>query len=222
MNRRLNPYIDSQSASSNTGGTGTRWTDENSTLCSPWLGLAQAHAHLPPRRLPRLLNALHLTRNGWVPNNDELPVLIYHGAFAPGGRGAFAQDGSKWPPPWRLCLSGMAGLRSGATVSTTFTTITPRHTTVLGFAGGWGRLVLGGEGGHELVSTLETSRCSPQAQDMPARCQPGLPCDRGISSGETWDICRKAPDAATFGADEEVSFPASDPVHGPGGPLGQY
>ena len=37
--------------------------------------------------------------------------------------------------------------------------------------------------------------------------------------GETWDICRQAPDAATLEGMKKVAFPASDPVSGRGGAL---
>ena len=37
--------------------------------------------------------------------------------------------------------------------------------------------------------------------------------------GETWDICRQAPDTATLERMKVVVFPASDPVSGTEGPL---
>jgi uncharacterized protein YjlB len=171
-------------------------------------------------KTPQAPDALHLTRNGWVPNNDELPVLIYHGAFAPGGRGAFAQDGSEmasameavferngWPPQWRNGVYDFHHYHSTA------------H-EVLGFAGGWGRLVLGGEGGHELVVNAGDVAVLPAGT---GHCRldasPDFLVIGAYPPGETWDICRKAPDAATLERMKKVSFPASDPVHGPGGPL---
>ena len=48
---------------------------------------------------------LHLSRNGWMPNNEHLPVLLYRRAFAPAGDAAetmevrFGKNG--WPPQWR-------------------------------------------------------------------------------------------------------------------------
>src|ERR1700761_1910600 len=90
--------------------------------------------------------ALQLKRNGWMPNNELLPVLLYRGAFAASGKSpddvatemeaAFTRNG--WPPQWRNGVYTFHHYHSTA------------H-EVLGFAGGWGRIVLGGEGGHELV-----------------------------------------------------------------------
>jgi hypothetical protein len=50
---------------------------------------------------------LHLSRNGWMPNNERLPVLLYRGAFRSGDEAdpaakfeeAFRRHG--WPPQWR-------------------------------------------------------------------------------------------------------------------------
>jgi uncharacterized protein YjlB len=37
--------------------------------------------------------------------------------------------------------------------------------------------------------------------------------------GQSWDICRKAPDAEATSRMATLPFPASDPVVGAGGPL---
>lgn len=49
------------------------------------------------------VEGLQLSRNGWMPNNDRLPVLLYRAVFALGDpdkiETAFEQN--QWPPQWR-------------------------------------------------------------------------------------------------------------------------
>ena len=154
---------------------------------------------------------LQLSRNGWMPNNEALPVLLYRGAFAPSSdmasamEAAFERNG--WPPQWRNGVYDFHHYHSTA------------H-EVLGFARGWGRLVLGGESGHELVVKTGDVALLPAGT---GHCRIEASSDflviGAYPTGETWDICRTAPDAATLEQMRKVVFPPSDPVSGPGGPL---
>ena len=162
--------------------------------------------------------SLRLSRNGWVPNNDRLPVLLYRGAFSTGGdksremasamETVFEQNG--WPAQWRNGVYDFHHYHSTA------------H-EVLGFAGGWGRLVLGGEDGHELVVQTGDVAVLPAGT---GHCRLEASSDflviGAYPKGETWDICRSAPDAATLDRMRKVAFPLSDPIYGPGGALVQH
>lgn len=155
---------------------------------------------------------LALSRNMWVPNNDRLPVLIYHRALdlfaddpAAHFERTFLRNG--WPPQWRNGIYSFHHYHSTA------------H-EVLGIAAGSARVVLGGPGGRELtlnagdvtVLPAGTGHCCLQASK-------DFLVVGAYPPQQSWDICRSAPSQQERDRMRTLPFPASDPLSGSSGPL---
>ncbi len=153
---------------------------------------------------------IQLSRNGWMPNNDRLPVLLYRRAFDGAGMAdqmEAALEKNLWPAQWRNGVYTFHHYHSTA------------H-EALGFAGGKAQLMLGGENGDVVTVEAGDVLALPVGTGhFLVHAEPGFLVVGAYPAGQHWDICRSAPDAAGVERMRQLPFPASDPLTGKGGEL---
>jgi uncharacterized protein YjlB len=158
--------------------------------------------------------AIHFADDGEIPNNPDLPVLVYaqtialHGDSAVAIEHVFASNG--WPPQWRNGIYDHHHYHSNA------------H-EVLGIARGQVKVRLGGEQGRDfdlqagdvvLLPAGTGHKCLDASDDL-------LVIGAYPPGQEDYDLLRgKASDRPSALRNiEQVPLPDSDPVHGAEGPL---
>lgn len=174
-------------------------------------GLGSAAAAWAAGREPE---ALLFPRNGWVPNNPQLPVLLYRAVFSPSTasltqtmEALLRRNG--WNPEWRNGVYPFHHYHSTA------------HET-LAFAGGEAKLLLGGPlpGGREVTVRAGDIAVLPCGT---GHCRVSASSDflviGAYALGQAWDLLREAPSMAQSRQMARLPFPGMDPVGGVGGAL---
>lgn len=153
-----------------------------------------------------------LSRNGWMPNNENLPVLFYRSVFGPEKRDAASYleellQRNGWPAQWRNGIYSFHHYHSTA------------H-EVLGVASGQARVILGGENGRVVslrpgdVVVLPTGTGHCRLDSSPDFLVVGA-----YPPEQSWDLCRTAPSAEAVRRMERLPFPKTDPAYGASGAL---
>jgi uncharacterized protein YjlB len=165
------------------------------------------YAAAAPEQIKLAPEQIKLSRNGWMPNNEQRPVLLYRNAIKPSGddpaalfESRFAQNG--WPPQWRNGVYTFHHYHSTA------------H-EVLGFAAGEAKLMLGGENGHIVeVHAGDVVALPAGTGHCELRASSDFLVVGAYPPKQHWDICRTAPTDEALERMKNLPYPEFDPVLG--------
>jgi uncharacterized protein YjlB len=154
---------------------------------------------------------LRLERNGWVPNNPHLPVIIYQNVLPKAAEMTSPTESlfekNSWPPQWVASIFTFHHYHSTA------------H-EVLGCVSGNAKVMLGGPGGHVINMSAGDVALLPAGT---GHFNDGSSDDFQVVGAypphQQWDICRAAPTPEMLQRISQLPFPDSDPVAGQTGPL---
>lgn len=153
-----------------------------------------------------------LAEHEWVPNNPRLPVIIYRQPL-PSARaedliGEFERvfKAHGWPPQWRDGVYDYHHYHSTA------------H-EALGVVAGQAVLTIGGPGGRDIELSAGDAILLPAGTGHRAlKSSKDFLVVGAYPEGQSWDICREAPDPEARLRMTSMPYPEHDPVMGPGGP----
>jgi uncharacterized protein YjlB len=156
-----------------------------------------------------------LVKNGWVPNNSRLPILLYRGAVKGSGERAAVSfeklfDANGWPPDWRDVIYDYHHYHSTA------------H-EALGVAKGSATLMLGGSHSMSLDVAAGDALVLPVGTGhRGVKASADFLVVGAYPTGQDWDVCREAPTDAMLRRMRKLPIPPLDPVMGQSGPLGRH
>lgn len=184
----------------------------NAILAGVGLSLGGHVARAIAKGTPVSTESFLLTTNGWVPNNQKLPVIVYRNALsttAPDPASTFEDlfQANGWPPQWR---NGVYPFHHYHTEG---------H-EVLGIYGGSAQLMLGGPSARKVdVRAGDIVLLPAGTGHMKISADDQFGVVGAYPAEQSFDIIRKAPSQAQLQRLASLPFPSTDPVCGPDGPV---